>query len=124
MIMRDTVRMNEVEQDKDSAMRIDLMYRIAKGYQNSPALRITWLKSMAKEHIEVTFQLNSIIPFSIFFLELSRTILTQNDQKCEAAMCYIHAAALISEYMYMVEHSPHLPQVQQQVRVIIYRFDL
>lgn len=53
MIMRDTVRMNEVKQDKDSAMRIDLMYRIAKGYQNSPALRITWLKSMAKEHGEV-----------------------------------------------------------------------
>ena len=54
MIMRDTVRMNEVKQDKDSAMRIDLMYRIAKGYQNSPALRITWLKSMAKEHGEVS----------------------------------------------------------------------
>ena len=54
MIMRDTVRMNEVKLDKDSAMRIDLMYRIAKGYQNSPALRITWLKSMAKEHNEVT----------------------------------------------------------------------
>ena len=53
MIMRDTVRMNEVKMDKDSAMRIDLMYRIAKGYQNSPALRITWLKSMAKEHFEV-----------------------------------------------------------------------
>ena len=52
--MRDTVRMNEVKQDKDSAMRIDLMYRIAKGYQNSPALRITWLKSMAKEHGEVS----------------------------------------------------------------------
>ncbi|KAL5265112.1 hypothetical protein ACHWQZ_G006003 [Mnemiopsis leidyi] len=85
MIMRDTVRMNEVKQDKDSAMRIDLMYRIAKGYQNSPALRITWLKSMAKEHGE-------------------------NDQKCEAAMCYVHAAALISEYMYMVEHQPALPQ--------------
>jgi len=57
MIMRDTVRMNEVKQDKDSAMRIDLMYRIAKGYQNSPALRITWLKSMAKEHGEVSLVL-------------------------------------------------------------------
>ena len=34
----------------------------------------------------------------------------QNDQKVEAAMCYIHAAALISEYMYMVEQQPSLPQ--------------
>ena len=51
--MRDTVRMNEVKKDKDCAMRVDLMYRIAKGYQNSPALRITWLKSMANEHEKV-----------------------------------------------------------------------
>ena len=56
MIMRDTVRMTEVKQDKDLALRIDLMYRIAKGYQNSPALRITWLKSMADEHKQVKFR--------------------------------------------------------------------
>ena len=28
------------------------LYRIAKGYQNSPDLRLTWLESMAKKHIE------------------------------------------------------------------------
>ena len=34
-------------------MLIDLMYRIAKGYQNSPDLRLTWLQSMAAKHSEV-----------------------------------------------------------------------
>ena len=48
MIMRDTVKMKEVSR-QDNDMYIDLMYRIAKGYKNSPALRITWLNNMALE---------------------------------------------------------------------------
>ena len=41
---------------------------------------------------------------------ISLPVCPQNDQKCEAAMCFVHAAALISEYLYMVEHKSHLPQ--------------
>ena len=35
-------------------MLMDLMYRIAKGYQNSPDLRLTWLQTMAGKHSEVS----------------------------------------------------------------------
>ena len=34
-------------------MLLDLMYRIAKGYQTSPDLRLTWLQNMANKHSEV-----------------------------------------------------------------------
>ena len=48
MILSDTVKMKEYSDDPE--MHMDLMYRIAKGYQNSPDLRLTWLESMAKSH--------------------------------------------------------------------------
>ena len=32
---------------------MDLMYRISKGYQNSPDLRLTWLQHMADKHSSV-----------------------------------------------------------------------
>ena len=51
MILSDTVKMKAFEEDPE--MLIDLMYRIAKGYQNSPDLRLTWLQNMAAKHIEV-----------------------------------------------------------------------
>ena len=38
---------------EDPEMLIDLMYRIAKGYQTSPNLRLTWLQNMAAQHTEV-----------------------------------------------------------------------
>ncbi len=34
-------------------MLMDLMYRISKGYQNSPDLRLTWLEYMAEKHSSV-----------------------------------------------------------------------
>ena len=34
-------------------MLLDLMCRIAKGYQTSPDLRLTWLQNMANKHSEV-----------------------------------------------------------------------
>ena len=34
-------------------MLMDLMYRISKGYRNSPDLRLTWLQNMAHSHNEV-----------------------------------------------------------------------
>ena len=77
MILSDTVKMKEYEDDQE--MKMDLMYRIAKGYQvrlsvdrntnsmnrlstysfdihisflfqNNPDLRLTWLESMAKNN--------------------------------------------------------------------------
>ena len=52
MILSDTVKMKEYIDDPE--MHMDLMYRIAKGYQNSPDLRLTWLESMATKHEQVT----------------------------------------------------------------------
>ena len=43
MILSDTVKMKEFQ--KDHEMLLDLMYRIAKGYQTSPDLRLTWLQA-------------------------------------------------------------------------------
>ena len=53
MILSDTVKMKEYIDDPE--MHMDLMYRIAKGYQNSPDLRLTWLESMATKHEQVRF---------------------------------------------------------------------
>lgn len=60
------------------------LYRIAKGYQTSPDLRLTWLQNMAEKH---------------------------NNRKCytESAMCLVHAAALVAEYLSMLEDHKYLP---------------
>ncbi|XP_071439283.1 dedicator of cytokinesis protein 7 [Hetaerina americana] len=82
MILSDTVKMKEFQEDPE--MLLDLMYRIAKGYQNSPDLRLTWLANMAQKHME-------------------------RNNHTEAAMCLVHSAALVSEYLHMLEDLPHLP---------------
>ncbi|XP_059617297.1 dedicator of cytokinesis protein 7 [Phlebotomus argentipes] len=82
MILSDTVKMKEYQEDPE--MLLDLMHRIAKGYQNSPDLRLTWLENMAKKHME-------------------------RANHTEAAMCYVHSAALVAEYLSMLESQKHLP---------------
>ena len=82
MILSDTVKMKEYQEDHE--MLLDLMNRIAKGYQNSPDLRITWLENMSKKHIE-------------------RSNFT------ESAMCHIHMCALVAEYLHMLESQTYLP---------------
>ncbi|TRY86506.1 hypothetical protein DNTS_010131 [Danionella cerebrum] len=79
-ILSDTVKMKEFQ--KDPEMLMDLM--IAKGYQTSPDLRLTWLQNMAEKH---------------------------NGRKCftESAMCLVHAAALVAEYLSMLEDHKYLP---------------
>lgn len=72
------------EFQEDPEMLLDLMYRIAKGYQNSPDLRLTWLANMAQKHME-------------------------RGNQCEAGMCMVHSAALVAEYLAMMEPLPHLP---------------
>ncbi|XP_022240544.1 dedicator of cytokinesis protein 7-like isoform X2 [Limulus polyphemus] len=82
MILSDTVKMKEFQEDPE--MLMDLMYRIAKGYQNSPDLRLTWLANMAQKH-------------------------TERFNHAEAAHCLVHSAALVAEYLHMLEDKPYLP---------------
>lgn len=58
--------------------------RIAKGYQNSPDLRLTWLQNMARKHSE-------------------------RGNHAEAAHCLVHSAALVAEYLNMLEDCRYLP---------------
>ncbi|KAE8584717.1 hypothetical protein XENTR_v10021082 [Xenopus tropicalis] len=62
------------EHEKDPEMLIDLQYSLAKSYASTPELRKTWLESMAKIH-------------------------TKNGDYSEAAMCSIHVAALVAEFL-------------------------
>uniref|UniRef100_A0A803VAX1 Dedicator of cytokinesis 7 n=1 Tax=Ficedula albicollis TaxID=59894 RepID=A0A803VAX1_FICAL len=82
MILSDTVKMKEHQEDPE--MLIDLMYRIAKGYQNSPDLRLTWLQNMAGKHSE-------------------------RSNHAESAQCLVHSAALVAEYLSMLEDRKYLP---------------
>ena len=54
------------------------------GYQNSPDLRLTWLETMAAKH-------------------------DSQQHYAEAAMCKIHCAALVSEYLHMLEDRQYMP---------------
>lgn len=58
--------------------------RIARGYQGSPDLRLTWLQNMAGKHAEL-------------------------GNHAEAAQCMVHAAALVAEYLALLEDHRHLP---------------
>ncbi|ELU18915.1 hypothetical protein CAPTEDRAFT_161690 [Capitella teleta] len=82
MILSDTVKMKEFQEDPE--MLLDLMFRIAKGYQNSPDLRLTWLENMAAKHSE-------------------------RNNHAEAALCLVHSAGLVAEYLNMLEDRQHLP---------------
>uniref|UniRef100_A0A670JFG8 Dedicator of cytokinesis 7 n=1 Tax=Podarcis muralis TaxID=64176 RepID=A0A670JFG8_PODMU len=82
MILSDTVKMKEHQEDPE--MLVDLMYRIAKGYQNSPDLRLTWLQNMAGKHSE-------------------------RSNHAESAQCLVHSAGLVAEYLSMLEDRKYLP---------------
>lgn len=70
-------------------------FRIAKGYQTSPDLRLTWLQNMAGKHSE-------------------------RNNHAEAAQCLVHSAALVAEYLSMLEDRKYLPVgcVTFQVRTV------
>ncbi|KAL4720843.1 hypothetical protein ACJJTC_016712, partial [Scirpophaga incertulas] len=72
MILSDTVKMKEFQEDPE--MLLDLMHRIARGYQHSPDLRLTWLNNMAQKHME-------------------------RSNHTEAGMCLVHGAALVAEHV-------------------------
>ena len=91
------------EHEKDPEMLIDLQYSLAKSYASTPELRKTWLDSMAKIHIkngdfsEVTtydFVLNTSLPKPLEHNLTVPCLLLQ------AAMCYVHVAALVAEFLH------------------------
>uniref|UniRef100_A0A7N8XR12 Dedicator of cytokinesis 11 n=1 Tax=Mastacembelus armatus TaxID=205130 RepID=A0A7N8XR12_9TELE len=63
------------EHEKDPEMLLDLQYSLARSYASTPELRRTWLDSMARAHLK-------------------------NGDLSEAAMCYVHVAALVAEYLH------------------------
>ncbi|XP_048453874.1 dedicator of cytokinesis protein 9-like isoform X2 [Rhincodon typus] len=71
-VLMATAQMKEHENDPE--MLVDLQYSLAKSYASTPELRKTWLDSMAKIHMK-------------------------NGDLSEAAMCYVHVAALVAEYL-------------------------
>ncbi|XP_066571023.1 dedicator of cytokinesis protein 11 isoform X2 [Amia ocellicauda] len=72
-VLMATAQMKEHERDPE--MLVDLQYSLAKSYASTPELRKTWLESMAKVHVK-------------------------NGDFSEAAMCYVHVAALVAEYLH------------------------
>ncbi|XP_066933536.1 dedicator of cytokinesis protein 11-like isoform X1 [Clytia hemisphaerica] len=67
-----TAQMKEHEDDHE--VLVDLQYSLAKSYSSTPELRQTWLQSMALIH-------------------------EKHGDYSESAMCYIHSAALVAEYL-------------------------
>lgn len=63
------------EHEKDPEMLLDLQYSLARSYASTPELRRTWLDSMVRAH-------------------------NKNKDYSEAAMCNVHVAALVAEYLH------------------------
>ncbi|XP_074596119.1 dedicator of cytokinesis protein Ziz [Brevipalpus obovatus] len=88
------------EHENDAEMLLDLQHHLANSYaETSPALRRTWLESMAKNHVK-------------------------NDNLSEAAQCLVHIAALEAEYLHtkqpeifgakaFVKISPNIPKDEE-----------
>lgn len=73
-ILRDTIRVKQMEESADPEMIGDLYFQIAQGYMNTPDLRIEWLMHLAE------FQAG-------------------HEHYPEAGMCLVHVAALIADYL-------------------------
>uniref|UniRef100_A0A8C9VL72 Dedicator of cytokinesis 11 n=1 Tax=Scleropages formosus TaxID=113540 RepID=A0A8C9VL72_SCLFO len=78
-VLMATAQMKEHERDPE--MLLDLQYSLARSYASTPELRRTWLDSMARAHIK-------------------------NGDFSEAAMCYVHVAALVAEYLHRKSKAP------------------
>ncbi|KAG8197439.1 hypothetical protein JTE90_014923 [Oedothorax gibbosus] len=71
-VLMATMQMKEHENDPE--MLVDLQHQLANSYASTPALRKTWLESMARNHLK-------------------------NGDNSEAAHCFIHIAAMEAEYL-------------------------
>ncbi|KAI6655014.1 Dedicator of cytokinesis protein 7 isoform X10 [Oopsacas minuta] len=82
VVIDDTSKLRACGSDND--LMLDIMYRIAKSYQNSPDLRLAWLENMMNKNKE-------------------------EGNYAEAGMCLVHAAAMIAEYLGMIAPKPYMP---------------
>jgi len=82
VILEDSAQILSKQTDQET--RADLYHRIAASYSNAPDLRVTWLEGLASHHKE-------------------------KNSWAEAAQCHIHMAALIAEYLSIVEPDESLP---------------
>lgn len=75
-IMEGSIKIQQHAGDTD--MLTDLYHQIASSYRTAPDLRVTWLESLADLH-------------------------ARNDAWAEAGQCLVHIAALIAEYLQILE---------------------
>lgn len=82
-ILRDSLKLLRYSYDPE--MQADLLFRIADGYVNAPSLRLEWLLSLKRFHEE-------------------------QGNTAETAMCQVHVAALVAEFLYRIEYIPCYPR--------------
>lgn len=96
-VLMATAQMKEHEHDPE--MLVDLQYSLAKSYASTPELRKTWLDSMARIHVK-NGDLSEVSAKPGQGVGFGRAGLTSSTLSClQAAMCYIHVAALVAEYL-------------------------
>jgi dedicator of cytokinesis protein 6/7/8 len=78
-ILRDSLKIQQYRDDQQ--MMEDLIYRVAHSYTSTPDLRVTWLDNLCDEHKKV-------------------------GNYAEAACATLHIAALVAEYLYLLEPDP------------------
>jgi hypothetical protein len=96
-ILEDTLKINKAKEKGDPEMTAALYEKIAKGYTDTPELRIAWLKELA------TFQ-------------------TQNDNYTEAALAICHSSALIADFLINYKQSPIDKNILQNILPAISEF--
>eukprot|EP00041_Stephanoeca_diplocostata_P039490 m.1632108 g.1632108 ORF g.1632108 m.1632108 type:complete len:2191 (-) comp25404_c0_seq3:4177-10749(-) len=79
------VRQFREHEKADTEMSVELHYRIAESYKDSPRLRVEWLQHLENIHASC-------------------------EQFAEAGFCAVHAAAIVAEYLTMLEERPDLPR--------------
>lgn len=93
-------------------MLVDLQYSLAKSYASTPELRKTWLDSMARIHVkngdlsevcEKRLCVDLLPVYCGLMVFVWVMLLCLSDLSCcfclQAAMCYVHVAALVAEYL-------------------------
>ena len=96
-ILGDTLKINKAKEKGDPELTAALYEKIAKGYADTPELRIAWLKELA------TFQ-------------------TQNGNYTEAALAICHSSALIADYLINSKNVPIDKNILQNILPAISEF--
>jgi hypothetical protein len=72
--IQDTNKVNKLKQQADPERIHDLYFQIARGYTDTPQLRVTWLEALSKLH-------------------------AKEDNLAEAAACQLHIAAIVADFL-------------------------